>query len=327
MVVYSSKVEGSQSEAHIFSFRPYVLLATCLLMLLLWPFERAAATHKVAHCRPSVAGVAFAPDFPVLQDKEWQYRQGGWGGMAKGHPLYHRPVIFVHGNTRDASDWDEAGKSVKQRFLDAGYSMQELWALSYNGKATKDLSPVSQCRTAAEPNIPDLVSFANAVVSYTGSPQIDVIAHSLGVTLLRKMMFEHPEFYDRIAHVVAIAGSNHGTTVCRRAWLFWFVGWKDFMGCDEITPGSPWLRNLNGPHGEREAPGPTKYMTIYDGTGSDPFYLPWLFSMPVGDQDSPALQGAVNHKLPGLTHDELRVHPAAMSLYLEFVQHNRAGSP
>ena len=140
-------------------------------------------------------------------------------------------------------------------------------------------------------------------------------------------MFEHPEFYDRIAHVVAIAGSNHGTTVCRRAWLFWFVGWKDFMGCDEITPGSPWLRNLNGPHGEREAPGPTKYMTIYDGTGSDPFYLPWLFSMPVGDQDSPALQGAVNHKLPGLTHDELRVHPAAMSLYLEFVQHNRAGSP
>jgi hypothetical protein len=67
-------------------------------------------------------------------------------------------------------------------------------------------------------------------------------------------------------------------------------------------------------------------MTIYDGTGSDPFYLPWLFSMPVGDQDSPALQGAVNHKLPGLTHDELRLHPAAMSLYLEFVQHNRASS-
>ena len=247
--------------------------------------------------------------------------------MAKGHPLRHRPVIFIHGNTRDASDWDEAGKSVKQRFLDAGYSMQELWALSYNGKATKDLPPMSQCRTSAEPNIPDLVSFANAVVSYTGSPQIDVIAHSLGVTLLRKMMFEHPEFYDRIAHVVAIAGPNHGTTVCRRAWLIWVIGWRDFMGCDEIAPGSPWLRNLNGPHGEREAPGPTKYMTIYDGTGSDPFYLPWLFSMPVGDQDSPALQGSANHRLPGLTHDELRVHPAAMSLYLEFVQHNRAGSP
>ena len=78
-------------------------------MLLLLPFERAAATHKVAHCRPSVADVAFAPDFPVLQDKEWQYRLGGWGGMARGHPLHHRPVIFVNGNTRDASDWDEAG--------------------------------------------------------------------------------------------------------------------------------------------------------------------------------------------------------------------------
>src|SRR5207244_11492663 len=80
------------------------------------------------------------PLFPyttLFRSKEWQYRQGGWGGMAKGHPLRHRPVIFVHGNTRDAGDWDEAGKSVKQRFLDAGYSMQELWAISYNGKDRK----------------------------------------------------------------------------------------------------------------------------------------------------------------------------------------------
>ena len=92
------------------------------------------------------------------------------------------------------------------------------------------------------------------------------------------------------------------------------------MGCDELVPGSAWLQKLNGSHGSREAPGPTKYMTIYDGTGSDPFYLPWLFSMPVGDQDSPALQGANNHRMPGLNHDELRVDPAATSRYMEFVR-------
>jgi hypothetical protein len=81
---------------------------------------------------------------------------------------------------------------------------------------------------------------------------------------------------------------------------------------------------LNGARGEKEAPSPTKYMTIYDGTGTDRFYLPWLFSLPVRDQDSPALQGAENHTLPGLTHDELRLDPHATSLYLKFVQGHSA---
>lgn len=296
-------------------------------MLLLWPFEKTAAMHNMAHCRPPAADVAFAPDFPVLQDQEWDYRMGGWGGIAKEHPLQHRPVLFVHGNTRDASDWDEPGKSVKQRFLDAGYSRQELWAISYNGKSTKQLSPSSQCRTNAQLNIPDLVAFVDAVVRYTGAPKLDIIAHSLGVVLARKMMAEHPQLSRLIEHFVAIAGPNHGTTICRRAWLIWLIGWKDFIGCDELTPGSAWLRSLNGPFGDREARGLTRDMTIYDGTGTDRFYLPWLFFLPVGDQDSPALQGAENHKLPGLTHDELRFHPAATSLYLEFVQHNNASSP
>ena len=141
------------------------------------------------------------------------------------------------------------------------------------------------------------------------------------------MMAEHPQLSRRVERFVAIAGPNHGTTVCRRAWLIWLIGWNDFMGCDEVAPGSVWLRRLNGASGEREARGPTRYMTIYDGTGTDRFYLSWLFLLPVGDQDSPALQGAENHKLPGLTHDELRLHPTATSLYLEFVQHNNTRSP
>jgi triacylglycerol lipase len=302
------------------------MLVGCLLMVLLWPFEKAAASHMVAHCRPAGADVGFAPDFPQLQDQEWGYRLGGWGGIAKGQPLQHRPVVFVHGNTRDASDWDELGKSVKQRFLDAGYSMQELWAISYNGKATKQLPSPSQCRTNAEVNISDLVAFVNAVAMYTGASRLDVIAHSLGVVLARKMMAEHPELSRLIEGFVAIAGPNHGTTVCRRAWLVWLIGWKDFMGCDEIAPGSVWLRSLNGARGEKEAPPPTKYLTIYDGTGTDRFYLPWLFSLPVRDQDSPALQGAENHTLPGLTHDDLRLDPHATSLYLKFVQGHSATS-
>jgi pimeloyl-ACP methyl ester carboxylesterase len=297
------------------------------LIPLLLPFEKAAAAHKVAHCKPLAADVGFAPDFPRLQDQEWDYPVGGWGGISKGHVLQHRPVLFIHGNTRDANDWDEPGQSVKQRFLDAGYSMQELWAISYNGKSTRLASSPSQCATNAQGNLPDVAAFVEAVGKYTGAPKLDIVAHSLGVVLARKVMAEYPHLSRLIERFVAIAGPNHGTTVCRRAWLIWLIGWKEFMGCDEITPGSPWLRSLNGSRGEKEARGPTKYLTIYEGTGMDRFYLPWLFFLHIGDQDSPALQGAQNHTLPGLTHDELRFHPAATSLYLGFVQQNNASSP
>ena len=299
-----------------------------VLPLLLLPWHDANATHQVAHCRPLPSRAAFPPDFPILSDREWGYPMGGWGGIAKGYPLRHHPVIFVHGNTRDATDWDEPGKSVKQRFLAAGYSMQELWALSYNGKSTKNEPPPLQCRTANRVNVSDLAAFVAAVLAYTGAPKVDLVAHSLGVTIARSMLKSYPGLSQAIEDFVAIAGPNHGTTVCRRLWLIWVLGWRDFVGCDELAPGSAWLKDLNGPHGEGETRKPTRYLAIYDGTGADHFYLSWLFLLPVGDQDSPALLGAENHKMPGLRHDELRTDEDAISLYLHFVQsHDDQSSP
>ena len=279
----------------------------------------AEAFHKVAHCRPDPAEALFPPDFPILQDDEWEYRLGGWGGAQTGVPLRHRPVIFVHGNTRDAGDWDEPGTSIRQRFLEAGYSPHELWALSYNGKSTKGAAPAFQCRTDTRTNSADLAAFIRAVLAYTGASKVDLIAHSLGVMLARSVLAEHADLAGRVANVVAIAGPNHGTTVCRRLWLVWVIGWSEFMGCDELVPGSEWLQQLNGPQGANEAPGPARYLTVYDGTGADIFYRSWLFGWPVGDLDSPALKGAENHRLPGLTHDELKTDERAIDTYLRFL--------
>ncbi|MGE0646242.1 MAG: alpha/beta fold hydrolase [Nitrospira sp.] len=279
----------------------------------------AEADHKVAHCRPDPAEALFPAEFPALLDHEWQYRLGGWGGQQPGASVRHRPVIFVHGNTRDAGDWDEPADSVKRRFLEAGYSPQELWALSYNGKATKRAPPAAQCRTDTRSNTSDLAAFIKAVLAYTGAAKVDLIGHSLGVMIIRSVLTEHQDLLPHVDHVVAIAGPNHGTTVCRRLWLIWLIGWSDFVGCDELVPGSDWLRRLNGPGGERETPGPARYMTIYDGTGADIFYRSWLFGWPVGDADSPTLDGADNRRLPGLTHDELRTDEQAVALYLQFV--------
>jgi pimeloyl-ACP methyl ester carboxylesterase len=276
--------------------------------------------HKAGHCRPPPAVADFASDFPVLEDAEWRYPLGGWGGISKGYPLRRHPVIFVHGNTREAGDWAEPGRSVKQHFLEAGYTLQELWALSYNGKSTKDLDSALQCHTDNGTNIPDLADFVRAVRDYTGAVKVDLVAHSLGVTIVRGMIAQHPELAVSVEDIVAIAGPNHGTTVCRRLWLIWLIGWKDFMGCDELRPGSAWLAKLNGPNGERESPGPTRHLSIYDGAGTDVLYLPWLFWLPVWDQESPALKGATNVRLPGFTHDELRTHERAIAIYLDFVR-------
>ena len=114
-------------------------------------------------------------------------------------------VIFVHGNTRDAGDWDEPGRSVKQRFLEAGYSKQELWAPSYNGKSTKENPRALQCRTDNTSNIPDLAAFVYAVLDYTGASKVDLVAHSVGVTLVRGMLKANPDLSYVIRKFVAIA--------------------------------------------------------------------------------------------------------------------------
>ena len=126
------------------------------------------------------------------------------------------PVMPVIGMNR--------GKSVKQRFLNAGYSMQELWAISYNGKSTKQLPPSSQCRTNVQVNLSDVTAFVKAVVAYTGAQKIDIISHSKGVVLVRTMMAE-PDIAGLVENFVGIAGPNHGTSVCRRARLIWLIGW------------------------------------------------------------------------------------------------------
>jgi hypothetical protein len=133
------------------------------------------------------------------------------------------------------------------------------------------------------------------------------------------MLQAEPELLSHVRKFVAIAGPNHGTTVCRRSWLLWFIGWQEFVGCNEIAPGSTWLQKLNQAYGDQETPGSLQTLALYDGTGTDIFYQRWLFGWPIMDQDSPALKGTKNVTVPGLTHDELRTQPEAITIYLNYL--------
>jgi pimeloyl-ACP methyl ester carboxylesterase len=209
--------------------------------------------------------------------------------------------------------------------------MQEMYAISYNGLGNFYAgAPITQPTTpdqdyfqanpqgfangghgaADDDEVPDLCRFIEAVQAYTGSRQVDIVAHSLGVTIIRKLMVDYPALAKDVVAFVAIAGANHGTSVCRGIESYYY-------GCNEIAPGSRWLAALNA-HGEGR--GPTQWMTVYNGSAGDPFFDPPL------DQTSPHLAGAVNRTYAGAYHNDLRVDPTEVDDYLAFLlDHGQAG--
>ena len=287
----------------------------------------AAQEPQLAHNESAPAPAMFAKDFPKLHDCEWGYPLGGFGGIRRGVPLRHVPVIFVHGNQVDAENWF----LVRDQFRKAGYSDQELFALSYNGlenagsgmptQSAPDADSLAYWQAnpsalanggkgaADDVNVPDLYAFTLAVMAYTDSPSVDFVAHSLGVTIVRKMLYDHPELRPDVLAAVMTAGANHGTTICRGLDTTYY-------GCDEIAPGTPWLAQLNS---AGEAPGPTHWLSVYNGAdNADPFFqaAPGVFD----DTQSPHLDGAdANISCPKTYHNDLRVRPDIVQMDLDFI--------
>ena len=284
----------------------------------------AASAAEPAHTPPQgPAAVRFARDFPALVDHEWNFRLGGFGGVAAHAPLRHVPVIFVHGNNVDAADW----YPVQDAFRAAGWTDQELWALSYNGLGANNGTALFTANprrdeehtsmgwdglariTNNDVNVPDLYDFIRAVQAYTGSQRFSLVGHSLGVTLARKVLKVHPALRADLVAFVGIAGANHGTSLCPPG------SEGVVVSCNEIALGTPWLAELNGPSASDETYGPARWMTVYDGSGAgDPAYAGPLYAQ------SPALARADNRQYPGTYHNDLRLSPPIVADYRKFLE-------
>lgn len=288
----------------------------------------AAADHQVGHSEPlGPAAVRFADDVPELLDSEWGFPIGGFGGIAAGAPRGHVPVILVHGNNVDHADW----YPVRDDFRAAGWTDQELWALSYNGLGNAAGSSSSRSNperdeehdamgsdgvsrvTANDVNVPDLAAFIRMVQDYTGSRHVSLVGHSLGVTLIRQTLAVHTDLQDDVVAVVSIAGANHGTSLCP-------PGSEGVVhSCDEIAAGTPWLAELNGPDGARETYGAIQWLTISDGSGAgDVAFVGPTYA------DSPLLLGADNRTYPGMDHNGLRLVTEIVAEYRVFLEEAEA---
>ena len=220
---------------------------------------------------------------------------GGWGGHS-----YHgtdgdsdrRPVVFVHGNQRDACDWNPHVSFFSQR----GYTGDDLWAITFREGTSTHESMARQ-----------LDDFIGHVRAHTGADAVDVVGHSLGVTGLRYWLASRGRF-EWVGTFVGLAGANHGTvlsTWCAETGLSGgaYVG-SEFLRADyDEIPGHP-LASLNAD----ETPGGIDYYTLR-GTDDTLFWR---------CPDSPVLEGATNVRLE-TDHDGVRGDQRALEYVFKWV--------
>ena len=255
-------------------------------------------------------GTSFPADFPVIEDASLAKPVIGFGAAG---PVTRTPVIFLHGNndTPFATACAVYGRvhALAQYLADRGYSTSELWGLGYQGDQC-DLAADNTRRSAfahtVTANVPDLRRFVEAVLAYTGAKEVDIVGHSLGVTLAREWM-RQDQSQRLVRRLVAIDGPNHGIVNCSPspANYYQLVAFGGFTPasavCQELgSPRSAFLQRLNR---GSETHGSTRVLVIRNADTSfvyfsriDGFFTPVpaedSFGAPTDFSQSAVLQGA-----------------------------------
>ena len=169
----------------------------------------------------------YPQDFPVPQDQGGPGAGqpiGGFGGNPAADRDAHRaavarvgkaPVLLVHGNggAADVAPWDLLDQN--RMLLAAGYTQELIWAPSYLGSGTVDLL------TPHTDNVNDVRDYLEAVREYLAVEVVDIIAHSLGCTLMYSVFrglekqaspvsWGQPKKWSRVGTFVSLAGAFHG---------------------------------------------------------------------------------------------------------------------
>ncbi len=133
-------------------------------------------------------------------------------------PPEKNPILFVHGLTGSASNWD----TMRDWFEDAGYDADMLFAFTFD-------NPSSSYSGQNEENAEEVEEWVDYILAVTGATEVDIIGHSMGGLSTRwyiKMMGGTSKVDD----YVSLGTPQHGTT------LSWF---------GDMRPGSSFLDELN----------------------------------------------------------------------------------
>ncbi len=153
---------------------------------------------------------------------------GSYGGKVNSSDtVVNQPVIFIHGNSDSAlgqSSLMTGWNSSINYFLSQGYKTSEIYATTWG-----DANPLlSGNQYHSKPNLQKIRAFIQAVKAYTGAAKVDIVTHSMGVTLTRKAILGGSgsdalnggsynlgsPLTSSVDTFVGIAGANRGLVSC-----------------------------------------------------------------------------------------------------------------
>jgi triacylglycerol lipase len=191
------------------------------------------------------------------------------------------PILFVHGYTRSASDWN----TMIGRFQADGWPGSHLVAYTYDTRQSN--------KTSAEREVK--VRVDNLLAS-TGASKVDVVTHSMGGLNTRWYV----KFLGGDAKVddwVSLGGPNHGTDTANLC---------GDPSCVEMRVGSAFLTELNA--GD-ETPGAVNYGTWWSPCDTV-----------INPDSSVSLAGARNTKTACISHNNLTQDATVYGQVRDFVR-------
>ena len=176
--------------------------------------------------------------------------------------LAHNPILFVHGWSGSASNWN----TMISRFKADGWTTSELYSWSYN-------TSQSNATTAQE-----IKARVDNILATTGATKVDIVTHSMG-GLSSRYYSKNLGGSAKIDAWVSLGGPNHGTDSAYGCFQ---------TSCVEMRPGSTFLNQLNATD---ETPGTPRYATWWSPCDET-----------INPDESTILSGATNTRTACIGH-------------------------
>lgn len=147
-------------------------------------------------------------------------------------------VVLVHGNAGMPSDFDD----TRAELLARGYSSNQIYRPSWGSKTC----PACNDHNGSEET--PVRNALNSAIASSCTGRIDVIGHSMGVTLAAREIDRYG-LANKVQTFVGIAGANRGLWTCGS--YPWNV-WTSTCGYWGLSVNSPFLNSIAGrPFGAR----------------------------------------------------------------------------
>jgi triacylglycerol lipase len=152
------------------------------------------------------------------------------GGSARAACLDN--VVLVHGNTGSPSHWNDTVAVLKGR----GYLASQLFLPNWGSKTNAGSNDHGATNTSVVKNS------MTAAYASSCTGKIDVIGHSMGVTLAMKAINELA-YAGRVNSFIGIAGAQHGLNSCG---VYPFNVLSATCGSNGLSIDSPLIQSVRG---------------------------------------------------------------------------------